>query len=108
MRIVLDTNVLVAAFIAHGNCNELLEHCIVHHEVVLSEFILEELLDVLNRKFDFTQIEARDVSVFYGRERGSSFQLPCRFQSAAIPMTTPFLQPPERPSVPPLLPAIKT
>ena len=61
MRIVLDTNVLVAAFIAHGNCNELLEHCIVHHQVVLSEFILGELMDVLTRKFDFTQTEARDV-----------------------------------------------
>jgi len=59
MRIVLDTNVLVAAFIAHGNCNELLEYCIVHHEVVLSKFILEELLDVLTRKFDFTQAEAQ-------------------------------------------------
>ncbi len=61
MRIVLDTNVLVAAFIAHGNCNELLEYCIVHHEVVLSKFILKELRDVLTRKFDFTQAEARAV-----------------------------------------------
>ncbi len=59
MRLVLDTNVLVAAFIAHGNCNELLEHCIVHHEVVLSKFILDELLGVLTRKFDFTQAEAQ-------------------------------------------------
>lgn len=59
MRIVLDTNVLVAAFIAHGNCNELLEYCIVHHEVVLSNFILEELLAVLTRRFDFTQAEAQ-------------------------------------------------
>lgn len=59
MRIVLDTNVLVAAFIAHGNCNELLEYCVVQHEVVLSKFILEELLDVLTRKFDFTQADAQ-------------------------------------------------
>ncbi len=59
MKIVLDTNVLVASFIAHGNCNELLEHCIVHHEVVLSEFILGELMDVLTRKFGYTQTEAR-------------------------------------------------
>jgi putative PIN family toxin of toxin-antitoxin system len=61
MRIVLDTNVLVAAFIAHGNCNELLEYCIVNHEVVVSKFILDELVDVLTRKFDFTRAEARIV-----------------------------------------------
>lgn len=59
MRIVLDSNVLVAAFIAHGSCNELLEHCIVHHEVILSEFILDELRDALTKKFSFTSAEAQ-------------------------------------------------
>jgi putative PIN family toxin of toxin-antitoxin system len=59
MRIALDTNVLVAAFIAHGNCNELLEYCVVHHEVILSKFILDELLDVLPRKFGFTRAETQ-------------------------------------------------
>ncbi len=58
MRLVLDTNVLIAAFIAHGNCSELFEHCIVHHEVVLSAGILAELQDVLIRKFKFTKAEA--------------------------------------------------
>lgn len=56
MRIVLDTNVLVAAFIAHGQCNELLEHCVLHHEVVLSGFLLTELGDVLARKFGFGKV----------------------------------------------------
>jgi uncharacterized protein len=59
MRIVLDTNVLVAAFMAHGNCNELLEHCVTHHEVVLSPFILEELRAVLMRKFKYPDHVAR-------------------------------------------------
>ena len=61
MRVVLDTNLLVAAFVARGSCNELLEHCIVHHEVILSKFILEELQETLIRKFDFSQDEARAV-----------------------------------------------
>ncbi len=39
MKIVLDTNVLIAAFISHGTCNELLEHCALNHEVILSPFI---------------------------------------------------------------------
>ena len=61
MRLVLDTNVLIAAFIAHGNCSELFEYCIVHHEVVLSAGILDELQDVLVRKFKFTKAEALAV-----------------------------------------------
>ena len=61
MKIVLDTNVLVAAFVAHGTCSELLEHCIVQHEVVLSRFILDELQDVLTRKFDYTPAEAHSA-----------------------------------------------
>lgn len=58
MKIVLDTNVLIAAFITHGTCNELLEHCAVNHEVTLSAFILDELKDKLVRKFGFTTHEA--------------------------------------------------
>jgi len=61
MRIVLDTNVLVAAFIAHGTCNELLEHCALRHVIVLSNYILDELRDVLSEKFDFTAAECKEV-----------------------------------------------
>ena len=61
MRIVLDTNVLVAAFIAHGTCNELLEHCALRHVIVLSDYILDELRDVLSKKFDFNAAECREV-----------------------------------------------
>jgi putative PIN family toxin of toxin-antitoxin system len=58
MRLVLDTNVLIAALISHGACNELLEHCVLNHEVVLSKFILTELKDKLVGKFNFTAREA--------------------------------------------------
>lgn len=61
MKLVLDTNVLIAAFITHGVCNELLEHCAINHEIVLSTFILDELRDKLVRKFDFSGREAEDV-----------------------------------------------
>ena len=61
MRLVLDTNVLIAAFISHGVCNELLEHCVLNHEVVLSNFILGELKDKLTSKFKFTLREANAV-----------------------------------------------
>ncbi len=58
MRLVLDTNVLIAAFISHGVCNELLEHCVLNHDVVLSKFILTEFKDKLTGKFKFTAREA--------------------------------------------------
>ena len=57
MRVVLDTNVLIAAFIAHGVCNELLEHCALNHEIVLSPFILHEFRDRLLSRFGFTNRE---------------------------------------------------
>lgn len=50
MRLVLDTNVLVAAFVARGACHDLLEHCLVHHDVVMSDFLFEEFERVLSRK----------------------------------------------------------
>lgn len=58
MKIVLDTNVLVSALVAHGVCSELLEHCVLRHHIVLSEPILLEFKDVLVRKFGFTPGEA--------------------------------------------------
>jgi len=61
MRLVIDTNVLIAAFISHGVCNELYEHCALNHEVVLSKFILDELNGKLTGKFLFTTREADSV-----------------------------------------------
>lgn len=58
MKILLDTNVLIAAFISHGACNDLFEHCALHHEVVASEFILDEFRDKLVSKFGFGRAEA--------------------------------------------------
>jgi uncharacterized protein len=57
MRLVLDTNVLIAAFIARGTCNELLEHCVAHHEIVTSLPLLAEFEEVLLRKFSFPRSE---------------------------------------------------
>lgn len=51
MRIVLDTNVLIAASISHGVCHQLLEYCVVEHSVVVSDFILLEFRQKLLTKF---------------------------------------------------------
>ena len=61
MRFVLDTNVLIAAFISRGACHELLEHCALHHEWILSDFILDEVGDKLTNKFGFSARESQSV-----------------------------------------------
>lgn len=58
MRIVLDTNVLIAAFIARGVCSALLEHCVLRHTLILSDEILNEMRDHLTGKFKYAAEDA--------------------------------------------------
>lgn len=51
MRLVLDTNVLIAAFVARGLCDELLKHCRAKHQMVSSAYILDEYEEKLTGKF---------------------------------------------------------
>lgn len=50
MRIVLDANVIVAAFAARGLCESVMEVCFSEHEIVLSEELLDEILESLLQK----------------------------------------------------------
>jgi uncharacterized protein len=59
VRLLLDTNVLVAAFVARGVCSELLEHCVRHHVVIASRPLLDELGDALTRKCHQRAVDAR-------------------------------------------------
>ena len=68
MRIVLDTNVLIAAFIARGSCHELFEYCIRRHKLVTSEFVLGELREKLIEKFKHTS-EAAEEAITLLRQR---------------------------------------
>jgi len=59
LRVVLDTNVLIAAFVARGHCHELLEHVARSHRLSTSEAILVELHDKLIGKFGVPAEKAR-------------------------------------------------
>ena len=59
MKLLLDTNVLVAALVARGVCSDLLEHCVRHHAVISSRPLLDELGDVLTRKFHQRAVDVR-------------------------------------------------
>lgn len=68
MRIALDSSVLIAAHISRaGVCAELLEDLLLHHELVISEFILEELTRKLCEKFDFPRRDVNHVVAFLRR-----------------------------------------
>ena len=65
MRVVLDTSTLIAAHISRaGVCSELMEDILLHHQLVISEFILDELQRTLRDKFDFPDADIRAVATF--------------------------------------------
>jgi uncharacterized protein len=68
VRIALDSSVLIAAHISRaGVCAELLEDLLLHHDLVTSEFILEELGRKLSEKFSFPRRDADQVAAFLRR-----------------------------------------
>ena len=68
MRVALDSSVLIAAHISRaGVCAELLEEVLLHHELVTSEFILEELARKLHEKFHFPVSDSGQVAAFLRR-----------------------------------------
>lgn len=58
MRVVLDTNVLISAFITRGVCSDLLERCATQHTLVTSPFILDEFHDKITSKFKYSEEDA--------------------------------------------------
>jgi uncharacterized protein len=62
VRLVLDTNVLIAAFVSRGMCHELLEHCQREHELITSEVILGEFEGNLLSKFKVPPVAAREAT----------------------------------------------
>ena len=62
MRVLIDSSVLVAAHISRaGVCAELLEDVLMDHELVMSQFIIDELARKLRDNFKFTEDEIAEV-----------------------------------------------
>jgi putative PIN family toxin of toxin-antitoxin system len=59
MKVVLDTNVLIAAFIARGVCAEVFERVLGDHELVLSPHLLDEFERVMIDKLRFDPSRAQ-------------------------------------------------
>jgi putative PIN family toxin of toxin-antitoxin system len=64
VRVVLDTNVLLAAFGTRGLCEALLAVCLEGHDLVTSEYILGELRRHLMRAFHLSAQRADEIAAF--------------------------------------------
>jgi len=52
MRVMLDTNILISAFVFQSRkIYVVINHIIIHHELVLPSYVVDELKDVVSRKF---------------------------------------------------------
>ena len=58
MRLVLDTNVLIAALVADGLCRDLVRRRLESRVLISSQFLLDELREKLEEKF---KVRTRDV-----------------------------------------------
>jgi putative PIN family toxin of toxin-antitoxin system len=64
MKVVLDSNVLVSALGSHGLCETVMLTCLEHHEVIVSEYILEEVAANLIGKFKVPADQAHKIGEF--------------------------------------------
>ena len=64
MKVVLDTNILIAAFAARGLCEAVLELCLENHEIVLSEPLLLEVEEKLRSKLRLPEGIAEEILDF--------------------------------------------
>ena len=64
MRILLDTNVLVAAFATRGFCLDILQLVLAEHRLVVGETIIEELERILAGKLRMPDARVREVVGF--------------------------------------------
>jgi putative PIN family toxin of toxin-antitoxin system len=55
MKIFIDSNVLIAAYISHGSCYDLYGHCLDKHIVSSSEFVRQEVLLKLTKKIHLAE-----------------------------------------------------
>lgn len=60
-KIVIDTNVLISAFVFKGFAAKVFEYCAVYQSIILSNWILNELKEKLIKKFKIEPSDVNDV-----------------------------------------------
>lgn len=73
MRIVLDTNVIIAAFASRGLCAEIFEVCLAGHTIVISAHIFSEIHEKLIEKIHLPQSIVQNI-IDYLRNTSEAFE----------------------------------
>lgn len=64
MKVVFDTNVLVAGIVAEGLCREILEIHVPEHDVIVSHVLWDELVEKLRHKFGLAPDELPILALY--------------------------------------------
>ncbi len=64
MRVVLDTNVIVAAFAVRGLCKDVFEYCLQETDIISSHSLLDEIQRILSKKIKLPKSEIESVLAF--------------------------------------------
>jgi len=92
VKVVLDSSVLIAASISRaGVCAELFEDVLTHHELLISDFIAEELGRKLRDKFHFPENEIRQLRHFLRRSATTVVPAGLPLQTCRDPADLPVL-----------------
>jgi uncharacterized protein len=62
VKVVLDANVLLAAYGFGGTCYDVVEFCLARHEIILSDHILSEFQEHLHGKFGAGEQRAQRIA----------------------------------------------
>lgn len=61
MKIIFDTNVLLSAFVTQGLSSRVLDICLDKHELYISQWIIDETTEKLEKKF---HVKKKDIGKF--------------------------------------------
>lgn len=86
MRVLLDTNVLAAAFGTRGLCSDVLREVLLHHELLVSDEVEVELERTLRTKFRVPPGEVRQALALL-RDAGR--------RASSVPLATASLRDPD-------------
>ena len=64
MKLVLYSNIVVAAFSTYGICHSLLEHCLYNHTIFFSEDLLNEISIKLKVKIEIPKQLVKEIITF--------------------------------------------
>lgn len=83
MRVVLDTNVLVAAFATRGLCADVLRTVLAEHELFLATTVIEALTRALMEKLRVPEPTVGEIAAFL-RASAALAEMPSRPAPVAI------------------------